>query len=202
MSEILSDTLASETIAEASRGRYLKTWADFKAFSDQSDEFDNRMPTESEFVEFFKHLRTNKKSSSSSLWTIYSMLNSVCKGKYSERLQKFPRITSLLKSYNGDVKKKAAVFEDKGATAQQMTDFYGWKSVNMAQEYISTSKNAVNNVATLLKSSESAGESEPVEDDLVLQESSLGQSTACNSEPARKSIIIHNLTFNNGNLNF
>ena len=87
-------------------------------------------------------------------------------------------------------------------TAQQMTDFYGWKSVNMAQEYISTSKNAVNNIATLLKSPESAGESEPAEDDLVLQESSLGQSTACNSEPARKSIIIHNLTFNNGNLNF
>ena len=112
MSEILSDTLASETIAEASRGRYLKTWADFKAFSGLSDEFDNRMPTESEFVEFFKHLRTNKKSSSSSLWIIYSMLNSVCKGKYSERLQKFPRITSLLKSYNGDVKKKAAVFEE------------------------------------------------------------------------------------------
>ena len=40
------------------------------------------------------------------------MLNSVCKGKYSERLQKFPRITSLLKSYNSDVKKKAAVFEE------------------------------------------------------------------------------------------
>ena len=112
MSEILSDSLASETIAEASRGRYLKIWADFKAFSDLSDEFDNRILTESEFVEFFKHLRTNKKSSSSSLWTIYSMLNSVCKGKYSERLQKFPRITSLLKSYNGDVKKKAAVFEE------------------------------------------------------------------------------------------
>ena len=88
MLEILSNSLASETIAEASRGQYLKIWADFKAFSDLSDEFDNRIPTESEFVEFFKHLRTNKKSSSSSLWTIYTMLNSVCKGKYSERLQK------------------------------------------------------------------------------------------------------------------
>ena len=29
---------------------------------------------------------------------------------------------------------------DNGATAQQMTDFYGWKSANMAQEYISTSR--------------------------------------------------------------
>ena len=103
------------------------------------------------------------------------------------------------------LRRSSATFAaDKGATAQQMTDFYGWKSVNMAQEYISTSKNAVNNMATLLKSPEFAGESEPAEDYLGLQESSLlpEQSTACNSEPARKSIIIHNLTFNNGNLNF
>ena len=103
------------------------------------------------------------------------------------------------------LRRSSATFAaDKGATAQQMTDFYGWKSVNMAQEYISTSKNAVNNMATLLKSPEFAGELEPAEDDLGLQESSLlpEQSTACNSEPARKSIIIHNLTFNNGNLNF
>ena len=104
------------------------------------------------------------------------------------------------------LRRSSATFAaDKGATAQQMTDFYGWKSVNMAQEYISTSKNAVNNMATLLKSPESAGESEPAEDDFVLQESSLlsePSTSACTSESARKSIIIHNLTFNNGNLNF
>ena len=104
------------------------------------------------------------------------------------------------------LRRSSATFAaDKGATAQQMTDFYGWKSVNMAQEYISTSKNAVNNMATLLKSPEFAGESEPAEDDFVLQESSLlsePSTSACTSESARKSIIIHNLTFNNGNLNF
>ena len=60
------------------------------------------------------------------------------------------------------------------------------------KEYISTSKNAINNMATLIKSPESAGESEPAEDDLVLQESSplSGQCTTCNSEPARMSITI------------
>ena len=112
MSAILSDELAFETVAEASRGRYKKAWEEFKGFSIFSCEFETRMPSESELLEYFKHLRNEKKSSSSTLWTVYSMLNSVCKGKYSERLQKFPRITALLKSYNKDCKKKAAVFED------------------------------------------------------------------------------------------
>ena len=52
------------------------------------------------------------------------------------------------------LRRSSATFAaDNGATAQQMTDFYGWKNVNMAQEYISTSKNAVNNMAALLKAS-------------------------------------------------
>ena len=47
------------------------------------------------------------------MWTLYSMVNSVCKGKYGSCLQKHPRITSLLKSYDTDVKKKAAVFSQE-----------------------------------------------------------------------------------------
>ena len=45
----------------------------------------------------------------------------------------------------------ASAAADDGATAQQMIDFYGWKSVSMPQEYISTSKKAINNMAGLLK---------------------------------------------------
>jgi integrase len=44
------------------------------------------------------------------MWTTYSMINSTCKGKYGDTLKKFPRVTSLLKAYDTDVKKKAAVF--------------------------------------------------------------------------------------------
>ena len=39
---------------------------------------------------------------------------------------------------------------DMGATPQQLVDFYGWKSTAMAQEYISTSKFALQNMATRL----------------------------------------------------
>ena len=39
---------------------------------------------------------------------------------------------------------------DDGDSAQQLISFYGWKSVNMPQEYISSSKHAVMNMASLL----------------------------------------------------
>ena len=48
---------------------------------------------------------------SSSMWTYYSQINGVIKGIYGEKLQMFPCITSLLKSYDVDEKKKAACFE-------------------------------------------------------------------------------------------
>ena len=47
---------------------------------------------------------------SSTLWTTYSMVTSVCKGKYSINLKQYCRVTSLLKSFDVDVKKKAKVF--------------------------------------------------------------------------------------------
>ena len=365
MSVILSDELAFLTIAEASRGRYKKVWEEFTRFSNSSDDFEKRMPSENELLEYFQHLRNKKKNSSSTLWTVYSMLNSVCKGKYSERLQKFPRITALLKSYNKDCKKKAAVFDDgdlekfvgakdlstpywlvrkvvmilaffgglrhteamdlelqnvrpaengiyithsrakqrsdkrsssflvpkttgevdyaevvkeymdhmktelgkfsgrffwtgkqqnfinsplgknsvsnipkemaeflekenvseftfhslrrssatyaadNGATAQQMTDFYGWKSVNMAQEYISTSKNAVNNMAAILKATgpplvdgPGAGPAEHSNDQFKPGSGVQLEQPALRSDSHTKKIVIHALTINNGTTNF
>ena len=47
---------------------------------------------------------------SSSLWTIYSMINSVSKGKYSFNLKLYCRVTILLKSFDVDIKRKANVF--------------------------------------------------------------------------------------------
>ena len=47
---------------------------------------------------------------SSTMWTLYSMLNSVLKGKYNFAMTNYPRITTLLKSYDVDMKKKARVF--------------------------------------------------------------------------------------------
>ena len=98
---------------------------------------------------------------------------------------------------------------DNGATAQQMTDFYGWKSANMAQEYISTSKNAVNNMAALLKATgplvfDGPG-AVPVEDSNDQLKPGSGvqlEQCALRSDSCTKEIIIHSLTINNGTTNF
>ena len=108
---IYSDEIAVEDVKEPSRKKYLKVWCEFKERAVKSGEFEERMPTEDEFAEYFRYLRLEKKLSSSTLWTTYSIINTVVKGKYGERLQKHPRLTTLLKSFDTDIKKKAAVFE-------------------------------------------------------------------------------------------
>ena len=47
----------------------------------------------------------------------------------------------------------ATAAADTGASSAQMTDFFGWKNPSMPQEYISTSKAAVNTMANLLSPS-------------------------------------------------
>ena len=46
--------------------------------------------------------------------------------------------------------RRSSAAADDGASAQQLISFYGWESFNMPQEYISTSKRAVMNMASLL----------------------------------------------------
>ena len=86
------------------------------------------MPTEDEFSKYFRYLRLEKKLSSSTLRKTYSIINAVVKGKYGERLQKHPRLTTLLKSFDTDTKKKVAVFEmeDLGVfvASQELTTLY------------------------------------------------------------------------------
>ena len=53
-----------------------------------------------------QHLRKEKGMASSNLWTIYSMLNSVSKGKYSFNLKQYGRGTILLKSFDVDINQK------------------------------------------------------------------------------------------------
>ena len=112
--KVYTDDLVFEGIKEKSRAKYKKAWNQFQDYHGEArEEFETRMPTEEEFLSYFKHLWNDQGYSSSTMWTLYSMVNSVCKGKYGSCLQKHPRITSLLKSYDTDVKKKAAVFSQE-----------------------------------------------------------------------------------------
>ena len=137
-STIYSDANAIEGVKEPSKRKYLKVWCEFKERAVNSGEFEERMPTEDEFAEYFRYLRLEKKLSSSTLWTTYSIVNAVVKGKYGERLQKYPRLTTLLKSFDTDTKKKAAVFEMEElgafvASQELSTPYWLVRKVNIFQ---------------------------------------------------------------------
>ena len=108
--EIHDDNTAVEGIKEKSRPAYIKAWAKFRLFQENSVEFETRIPTEQEFLTYFRHLRTEKGMASSTMWTTYSMINSTIKGKHGSSLKIFPRVISLLKSYDTDIKHKADIF--------------------------------------------------------------------------------------------
>ena len=114
---ILSLDEALLTIKQESRNRYRKVWKGFLDFCPNEDQLLSRMPKEDELTAYFKHLRETKKMASSSLWTYYSMLNSVIRGIYRRRLQEFPRNTSLLKAYDVDIKTKASCFNTEDIAA-------------------------------------------------------------------------------------
>ena len=112
MSTIVSDDdIFVQFTNEASRKQYERMWKQFLEFCGDFD-LEAGQPGEDLLTNYFKHLRFEKKMASSSLWTVYSCLNSILKRKYSAKLQELPRLTLLIKGFDQDVKQKAAIFDD------------------------------------------------------------------------------------------
>ena len=75
---------------------------------------------------------------SSSMWTFYSMINAIIKSKYGVNLKSYPRVTTLLKSFDTDVKQKASVFtqEDIYAVISSMELMTPYWLVRKVQVFI------------------------------------------------------------------
>ena len=106
---IISDLEAFEGIKEANRKKYKLVWAGYKDFVGPR-EWETVIPSEDDVMNWCRHLRSEKKFASSTMWTQYSMLNAVVINKYGFNLKQFARVGTLLKSYDTDVKKKASIF--------------------------------------------------------------------------------------------
>ncbi len=65
---------------------YEKFWQEFKELNLEIN-FEEGPPGEEAIVNFFRHLRTEKKVALSSIWTLYSYINSILKRKYGFKLQ-------------------------------------------------------------------------------------------------------------------
>ena len=61
--------------------------------------FNDSAPGEEDVINYFKFIQTQRKRASSSMWVQYSHVNVVWKNRFEVKLQGFPRIPTLLKSY-------------------------------------------------------------------------------------------------------
>ena len=89
MSRVMSDDFVLDGVKEGVRARYKQTWTNFKAFSSTANTFEDDIAEEEAFINYFQHLRTEKKAASSTLWTTYSILNTFVKEKYGKNYRTF-----------------------------------------------------------------------------------------------------------------
>ena len=98
------DALLSDSIPSKSRSTYEKAWKEFAEFVDKP----NEKPNEEDFLQFFDYLKTEKNFVASSIWAIYSRLNAMFQLKHGDKLQIYPRVTQLLKSYEENYQRSVA----------------------------------------------------------------------------------------------
>jgi len=82
-------------------------------FGPKTVDFKESPPGEEVLAKYFAHLQNVKEMASSTMWTLYSYINSVMQRKYSKKLQEYPRLKIQLKSYDKDIKNKAEIFEEE-----------------------------------------------------------------------------------------
>ena len=120
------DEILSGSLPEKSKELYIKKWEEFVTFKG-----DREKPTETDFLQYFDYLRTNSKLKASSLWNTYSMLNAMLQREFGEKLQIYPRVTQLLKSYNANYTRKvASVFEKEQIYLIALKRFIMWNKKN------------------------------------------------------------------------
>ena len=110
--------ILKELIPQKSTHAYEKCWSDFRAFCHTAGE-----PQEEDYLRYFHFLRKEKGLKGSSIWSMYSRLNSFHQRTFGTKLQKWPRITMLLKSFMSGYTRKTATkysgIESKSMRAQE-----------------------------------------------------------------------------------
>ena len=116
------DNILSDTIPEKSKNEYLHQWKLFVEFVGHDDK-----PTETDFVQYVDYLHTQKKLAASTIWKVYSILNHMYQHHFAIKLQTFPKLTQLLKTYNASYERKvASVFSKENIeTFLQMKELDG-----------------------------------------------------------------------------
>ena len=100
------EDILGELLPAKSGKAYSSAWKAFVEFLGHNNE-----PSEMDYIQYFDFLKATKDYKASSFWVMYSKLNSMHQRTFGTRLQAFPRLKILLKSYEqGYVRRVAKVF--------------------------------------------------------------------------------------------
>lgn len=105
MTKRSAETILSALAPNKTAKRYDGRWQELLTYTNQDG---SRKPTEEELIQFFDHLKNDKKMLASTIWCIYSMINHKMQLLFGEKLQVYPRVTMLLKSFEAGYTRKTA----------------------------------------------------------------------------------------------
>jgi hypothetical protein len=109
--------LMATTYPAKSRKIYLASYVQFENYLKKKGADPNVEPDELSILNYFHHLRTDKKWASTTLWSHFSRVNAVMKRTWGFSMTKYPRVPDLLKGYEGGHRvKKACVFSPQQAS--------------------------------------------------------------------------------------
>ena len=107
-----SSDLNQETFPVKSKAAYQEAYRHFETFLKGQGEFvDGQAPSEEAFLNYFSYLKNDRHFASTTIWCTSAKLNACLKRKFGIRLQDYPNVSELMKSFDSEhVVKKAMNF--------------------------------------------------------------------------------------------
>jgi hypothetical protein len=101
-----------DTFPVKSKENYKAAYRQFERFLKVNEQFvEGVAPTEEAFLNYFSYLRKDLHYASTTIWCTSAKLNACFKREYGKKLQDYPAVAELLKSFEaGHVVKKAKIF--------------------------------------------------------------------------------------------
>ena len=85
--------------------RYQSAWENFQIFRNSKEK-----PKEQDYLRYFQWLHHEKKFVGTTIWSIYARLNYTHQKLYSEKIQRWPKISTMIGSFQQHSKKQAQAF--------------------------------------------------------------------------------------------
>jgi hypothetical protein len=104
-----ASALNQETFPVKSKASYLEAYRHFETFLKANGEYvEGKAPSEEAFLNYFSYLKIDRHFASTTIWCTSAKLNACLKRKFGIRLQDFPNVSELMKTFDSDHEVKKA----------------------------------------------------------------------------------------------